>query len=304
MDLTSLLGDSVSPDVITQIENGLTEAIAKAVSLKESEHEQEISHLKQQANEYGDYLKEQANEYGNYLHEKANDYGSYLCEQANLYAISVASKNIHEGVVGTELQYAETINELKEQANAYGESIKQDLIEKADAYTKQFISEYKQQHEEMFEAIETEQTAKDIVESIGAVLTSFGVSHDSVDVIKGLHESIKDYKHENNLLQSQIDTMNLDKEKQVIFESMTSHLSLSEKQKVLDVSNNILTESVGHYKTVIKMLVDKHSDTTIPQNKKINEQVNNNNNLRNDVTGGIKFPTEKNNVQDITSLIY
>lgn len=265
MNFATLLGDSVSAEVIAQLEEGMATTIKNAVHAKEVE-------LTEQANAYGKYiqeqLEEQAEAYGQYVHET-------LSEQAEEYGVY-----LQEEFATREAEYVERIEEVKEAAEGYAELIFNDLVEKADDYTEQFVEQYKAENVAMFEAIEKEQHARDVVESITSTLASFGFDTEQNVVMSNLKEALEDKEREIAALNNKLYENDVSKQKALILDEMTSGLSMSEKQKVMDAASDVLTESISGFKNVVRILVDKYDsneDITERTSKKINERVNTNN---------------------------
>lgn len=265
MNFATLLGDSVSAEVIAQLEEGLATTIKNAVHAKEVE-------LTEQANAYAVYVQEQ-------LEESANAYGKYiedtLTEQADNYGAY-----LKEDFTTREAEYVERIEEVKQAAEGYAELIFNDLVEKADAYTEHFVDEYKAKNTAMFEAIEAEQNARDIVENITSTLASFGFDAEQNAVLTSLKESLQDKERQIATLNHKLYEDDVSKQKALILEEMTSGLSLSERQKIADAASDVLTESISGFKNVIRILVDKYDSNdniTERTSRKINERVNTSN---------------------------
>lgn len=285
MDFMTLLGDSVSKEVIEQLEEGLATTIKNAVTEKEIE-------LTEKADAYAEYITEQ-------LTEKANAYGEYVQAELNEKAQSDIEA-LEEKFAIKESEYVSRIEDIKEAAESWGEMIREDIIEKADTYTEKFVSEYKAKNEEMFEAINKDNTAKDIVESITATLMGFGMDLDQNTAINELKESIAQKDAEIAELNGKLYEDDVSKQKEIILDNMTKNLSLSEKQKVIDAASDILTESVSGFENVVRILVskynsnDEHVDNT---KQKINERVNTNNNKQ-----SVSFKDTFTNGQTVTQI--
>lgn len=265
MDFTSLLGDSVSPDVIKQLEEGLAVTIKNALDEREAD-------LTEKANLYADYIKGE-------LSEKAEAYGEYVASEITEKA-EAYGEMLHEEFAQKEVQYINRIDEVKQAAEGYAEMIFDDIVEKADAYTESFVQEYKDENTAMFEKIESENTAKDVVESITATLAGFGFDLNQNKTIKQLKESIAEKDSKISELNGKLFEDDVSKQKALVLDEATAHLSLSEKQKVVDAAGDILTESVSGFKNVVKILVSKYDsndDRVDTTTKKINESVNTNN---------------------------
>ena len=284
MDIKELLKESVSPEVSEQLQQGLTEAIQTVVA----EKNMEIADLKEKAEAYGreveNHISEKADEYGAYLIERADKYGAYLIERAEAYG-----HYLQEQFAQKEADYVQQIADLKEKANEYGEYIKQELIEKADQYTAQFVQEYQAKNSNMFEAIQNEQRATDILETFKATLAMFGSSTDNYT--NELKESLNEAKLEIKQLKDRLYENDIAKQKELIVEELTEGLSYSEQQAILTASKDILTESLDSFKNVVNVLVSrKQGEQRQSHNslqEKINENVNNINN-KNNVFDGIK----------------
>jgi len=266
MNFTSLLGDSVSKEVIDQLEEGMATTIKNAVYAKEQE-------LTEQANAYSEYVQSE-------LAEKADAYGVYIKE--SLAVESKESKEtLEESFAEKEVSYIERIEEVKQAAEGYAELIFNDIVEKADAYTEHFVEEYQSKNTEMFESIQREQNAHDIVENITSTLAGFGFDVTQNTAIAQLKESVATKDAEISELNGKLYEDDVSKQKELVLEEMTEGLSLSEKQKVVDAASDILTESVGGFKNVVRILVNKYDsndDRVETTTKKINERVNTDNN--------------------------
>ena len=265
MNFATLLGDSVSAEVIAQLEEGMATTIKNAVHAKEVE-------LTEQATAYAKYVQE-------HLEEKAEAYGEYvqetLSEQANEYGAY-----LQEDFAMREVEYVERIEEVKQAAEGYAELIFNDLVEKADSYTEQFVEQYKAENVAMFEAIQGEQHARDVVESISSTLASFGFDTEQNAVMSNLKEALEHKEREIATLNSKLYENDVSKQKALILEEMTSGLSLSERQKVTDAAGDVLTESISGFKNIVRILVDKYDSNdniTERTSKKINERVNTSN---------------------------
>lgn len=261
MDFKQLLGESVSDEVITQLNEGITNTISEAVKEKDDELEE----MKKELDETKKELEEkkcEAEKAKDELTESAEAYGEKLKEEFSL----------------KEAEYVQKIADITETAEAYGEYVKQEITESAEAYTNQFINEYKEQHSAKFKALEENTKATDALENVKNILECFNYSLDEQTLVSDLQESVVQKDEEIKQLKEELCENNIAKQKELILEEATQDLSLNEKADVVEAAGNILTEDVEGFKKVVNILVSKKDSNTLVENtsQKINENINTN----------------------------
>lgn len=282
MDFHELLGESVTPEAIEQLETGLTEAIEKIVEDSASE----VEELKESAERYAQAMADERQQ------ELTESMDAYKAELESAFSLK-------------EAEYVERIVELKEAAKQYGKYIHDDIVEKADEYTSQYVEEYKQANERMFEKIQAEETAQDILLNVKHVFESFGIDTDQNEAIKQLRMELQESKDQIKSLNNSLHENDIVKRKQLILDELTHGLSMNEQEMIVSAANDILTENVDSFRNVVSIMVNKYSksnDVEIVKSSenKIYEKVNTNITGENDKP--ISFSNMRNNKQNIDDI--
>lgn len=282
MDFHELLGESVTPEAISQLEIGLTEAIETVVL----ESEAEIAELKESAERYAVAVVTEREEE---LKE------SFLAEKEKLESEFTIK----------EVEYVTRISQLKEAAREYGKYVHDEIVEKADEYTSQYVEEFKSVNEKMFEKIQNEQTAHDVLLNVKHIFESFGMDTDQNEAIKQLRVELQESKAQIESLNNSLHENDIQKRKQFILDELTKDLSMNEKQVIVSAASDILTENADSFKNVVSIMVSKYAksdDVEIVKSSenKIYEKVNTNTTGENDDI--ISFSAMRNNTQNIDDI--
>lgn len=285
MDFHELLGESVTSEAITQLEIGLTEAIEQVVQEKDSEVE---------------YLKESAERYAEIL---ADEREAELVESMDAYKAELTSQFEQK-----EVEYVNRISELKEAAREYGKYVYDDIVEKADAYTAQYTDEFKAKNEKMFEQLQAEETAQDILLNVKHVFESFGMDTDQNEAMRELRVQLAESKAEITTLNNSLYENNIQKRKQLVLDELTKDLSMNEQEIIINASSDIITENVDSFKNIVSIMVSKYtkqadSEIVKTSENKIYEKVNTHNTGESETISFSNMRTRNQDVADINKQI-
>ena len=246
MDFHELLGESVTADAIDQLEQGLSEAIEQIVDDKDFE----IYELTEKAERFAEIM--------------ADERQASLVESMEAYKL-----HLEQDFAVKEAEYVERIANIKESAKEYGKYIYDDIVEKADEYTSQYVEEFKSVNESMFEAIQAEETAKDVLLNVKHVFESFGMDTDQNQVIRDLRDKLQESNSKITLLNNSLYENDIETRKKIILDELTEGLSLNEQQVIVSAASDILTENVNSFKNVVSIMVSKYKkddDSTFVKN--------------------------------------
>lgn len=285
MDFHKLLGESVTSEAITQLEIGLTEAIEQVIQEKDSEVE---------------YLKESAERYAEIL---ADEREAELVESMDAYKAELTSQFEQK-----EVEYVNRISELKEAAREYGKYVYDDIVEKADAYTAQYTDEFKAKNEKMFEQLQAEETAQDILLNVKHVFESFGMDTDQNEAMRELRVQLAESKAEIDTLNNSLYENNIQKRKQLVLDELTKDLSMNEQEIIINASSDIITENVDSFKNIVSIMVSKYtkqadSEIVKTSENKIYEKVNTHNTGESETISFSNMRTRNQDVADINKQI-
>lgn len=165
-----------------------------------------------------------------------------------------------------ELHEAE-MEELKEQANRYGEYIREEVTNKVSDYTDYAVKEFIKENKAQFNRLEDYERMKSAFETVKTAFESNGFELNENARFESLQEELSDSKEAfDNLFEELRQTREKleTAEAALVFEAATRNLSETQKEKVRSLSENVSFDTLDELKTGLDMLIEQVKKPMLP----------------------------------------
>lgn len=277
--LKGLLGEAVSDEVITQlneaIANAATTQVAKEKAALLEAHTAEITSLKESAQAFADaeverVKAEHAAEVAS-LNEAAE---AKLADEIQKVTVKLNESNnpnnellittLQESISKLNEEHALAVQELRVQADAYTDYVKQSLMESASGYVTQYAAEYDALHATELKKLEDHNKIVGLFENFRAVLNAHGFEAEDNLQVASLQEQVEKLSTENEALKelkSEFTALNekleLDVRKAEFLYDSVDSMSKSEIDTVVSIMESLKPRSIEEYSVVFNTLKEK-----------------------------------------------
>lgn len=274
-----LLGESITDEVAAQLETKLQESINTAI---ESAKAETTATVTQSMNESIDALKDT---HATELQNLTESFKEYVAKDIHEAEVNSLKESTNQRIA----EYVDEINTLKESANKYAEYVTEQLTEKAEKYIGECMQEYQNQHAELFERVEKNNKMESLFETVKQTFESFGFGLDKdaaytslQEKVNTLTEAVNAEKEKVTLTESKLAQKELDILKEKELQKATDGMSLNERERITKLSESINAKNIDEFKGVLNIVIANtitESKTAVDEaNKKLNENVNTNDN--------------------------
>lgn len=310
MGTTELLGalaQNVDGETLKMIEDGLAKTIATAADDAKREAEAaaavKIDDLVEQNNALKQTIESNKDAHlveNITLVTQHQDEIKKLQTLAEVYAAQCVNEAVDKKIVearerhaATVAQYTAQIDQINEAASKYADHVQSELTEQATQYVTKVISEYKAEHEAMFESIAKFNQMNGLVEGIKNLMGAAGFTLDDNVRFDNLQRQVNEAQQQRDALQQQLNETVSRHNREKIFESLTHDMSELQRERLAKLSESIKVTEINEYTSVLNMLKESITSQNVKGATALNESV--------DAVPQIQVPVNK--TTDVTKTV-